>query len=178
MYTECISAFVAPSEKILPIPSTNKFYCLQDREYNGYRILDHNKKLSYYVIAKTVATRSHYRISRSPDGVALATLDQDQLNYKFSITDEHDNLLATIELVSSDTIKLQVAKDTYTSPVHIRGKQFEFTNTKNQIVLTIDKKLISLKDQYVVTFVENFPALIAPLVAVVIDDVYHLGPTN
>ena len=169
---------MAPSEKILPIPPTNKFYCLQDRKFNGYKVLNHNKDLAYYVIAKTAATRSHYRISRSPDGVALATLDQNQLHYKFSITGEHENLLATIELVNSDTIKLQVAKDTYTSPVHIRGKQFEFTNNKGQIVLTIDKKLISLKDQYIVTFVENFPALIAPLVAVVIDDVYHLGPTN
>ena len=164
-----------PNKDLFHLPERNKFYCFQEDKIHGFKVLDHKKQDLYEVLAKTVATRSHYRVRRIMDNVAIASIDQGQMASTYTMKDEGQNLLATIKILSPDEIKLEIGSNLYEGKSVVRGKQFEFRSKNNSLVLAIDKKLISLSDKYQVSFIENFPALVAALLPVIIDDYFHSG---
>jgi len=169
---------VPSKSSIFPMPDRNKFYCYQDKQLNGFKSLNHEKEEVYEVIAKSVATRSHYRVRRMPDGVAIASVNQGQLASTYTISDETGNELAKMRLADPSEIRLDLPGQNLIASSQNRAKQFGFKDGNETLVMTVDKKLISLSDKYEVSFVENFPALVAALIPVIIDDFFHLGTVD
>ena len=146
---------------------------MQDNAINGYKILDHRKKDLYEIIAKTAAIRSHFRVRRT-DGVAVATINQGQLEHKYEILGVQDQLLCQLEY-KQEKIFLDIAGQKYEAKAIARAKEFIFNNSSHQMVMTVDKKLVSKSDNYHIIFVEDFPSLVAAVIGVILDDIYHKG---
>lgn len=156
-------------------PSKNHTYCVQDSKISGFLIYgpDH-KDLMYIVTSKTATTRSEYKFRRAQDDVGLATLTRGQIPNEYTITGSLDDLLGKIKFKDKG-IDLQIAEDKYHAIVQNRAQAIEFKDKSNKMVLTVDKKIISLKDQYHLTGSDDFPHLVAQVLAVAIDDFYHHG---
>jgi hypothetical protein len=162
-----------PDSKFIPLPKNNQYYCQQDSELNGYRIYAEDKTTELLnAVGKTVTTRSFYRIRRSVDGVAIASLEQDRLENKYHILGTHNQKIAEFQ-ISKNGIDLVIGDLIYTSKSFQRGKVFDFKTKNGVLVMTVDKKLMSLTDTYHVVQSYDFPSLIAQITPIVIDDIYH-----
>lgn len=164
-----------PDSKFLPLPKSNQYYCHQDRELNGYRIYAEDKTTELLnAVGKTVTTRSLYRFRRSIDGVAIASLEQDRLENKYHILGTHNQKIAEF-YISNNGIDLIIGDLIYSSKSLQRGKVFDFKTANDVLVMTVDKKLMTITDTYHVVQSYDFPSLIAQITPIVIDDVYHQG---
>lgn len=151
-------------------PKTNTWLIRQD-DLNSYMVIDKkNKKESYKITLKTAATRSHYFISEGDDIVAEIEQAQLQNKYTFKIRGEE---IGTLNL-TEDKLILDYLEE-YEAKPNLRAKEFDFNNKAGELVFTIDKTSISLKDKYKIVYKEAFNALLPILVTICIDDFYHHG---
>lgn len=159
-------------------PEKNSTYLVEDPKLNGYKILSHDKKTELFeVIGKTATIRGHYRIRRVGDGVALGSVIREQIDNEYKLTGTLDETIGSVK-ISENTIELLVGQDLYKGKISNRSQTFEFNDNDSKLCLTIDKKILSIKDAYMVRGVKNFPYLISQMLAVVIDDYFHRGPTS
>ena len=159
-------------------PEKNTTYLVEERKINGYHILGHDKKTPLFeIIGKTATTRGRYRIRRSEDAVALGTITREQVNTEYTFKGALDETIGSVK-IHDNSIHLKVGNDEYKGKISNRAQIFEFHDKKDKLCLTIDKKILSIRDAYRIQGVENFPYLISQMLAVVIDDYFHQGPTE
>lgn len=123
---------------------------------------------------KTATTRGKYRFRRvaDKDNVGLGSVVRGQIDNEYLLLGTLDEKIASVK-ITQEGITLKISNDEYHSIPDNRAQTFEFHDTNRKLVLTIDKKILSLNDVYRITGVENFPYLIAQMMGVVIDDFYH-----
>ena len=156
-------------------PNQNSTVLVQEKKINGYKILSHDKKTElYHITGKTATTRGKYRFRRvaDKDNVGLGSVVRGQIDNEYTFLGTLDEKIAEVK-ITQNGITLTVSKDKYHCIPDNRSQTFEFHDANKKLVLTIDKKILSLSDVYRITGVENFPYLIAQMMGVVIDDFYH-----
>lgn len=153
----------------------NTTVLVQDPSINGYKILSSDKKTEiYHVTGKTATTRGKFRFRRvsDEDNVGLGSVIRGQIDNEYKLTGTLDELIAEIK-ITNDGINLTISGDKYHCTPSNRSQTFEFYDMNKKLCLTIDKKILSMKDRYKITGAENFPYLIGQMIGVIIDDFYH-----
>ncbi len=156
-------------------PNQNTTVLVQDKKMNGYKILSHDKKTEiYHITGKTATTRGKYRFRRvtDEDNVGLGSVIRGQIDNIYTLVGTLDEEIATVK-ITQEGITLTISEDNYFCMPSNRAQTFEFHDSDKKLVLTIDKKILSLKDVYRITGVQDFPYLISQMMGVVIDDFYH-----
>lgn len=157
------------------VPEQNITHLIEDKSINGYKIMSHDKKQElYHITAKTATTRGKYRFRRVAEGdnVGLGSIVRSQIQNEYIFYGTLDEEFGKLN-INDDGLVLHIAEDEYKGKSDNRAQNFVFYDDKNKLVLTVDKKLLSFNDKYEIRGVENFPFLIAQMIAVAIDDFYH-----
>ncbi len=156
------------------LPDRNHLHCVQTTK--GYNILNHDKSEElYHVMSKTATTRGKYRIREVKDAIAVGTISREQIQNEYIMFDSQDLEIGKIKIKRGKDIELVSSGNTYTASDIGRAKRFDFLDNDKKYVISIDKKILSLKDEYHIMFMDEINNVVAIMVAIAIDDYFHQG---
>ncbi|MHA2250845.1 MAG: hypothetical protein ACXAD7_10795 [Candidatus Kariarchaeaceae archaeon] len=157
------------------LPDRNHLYCVQDKSINAYKILSHDKSEElFHILAKTATTKAKYRVRKVKGSIAVGSIIQGVTHSDYKMLDNKDEELAKVR-ISDKEIEILVGNNKYTCSDFGRAKRIDFLDTEKKYALVVDKKILSMRDEYHIVFVEGFAEIVAVMMPVVIDDYFHRG---
>lgn len=150
-------------QKMLSIGATYKIKDMHDNE-----LLIAKRKI-FSLLPKFTVER--------PDGTVSGTVKANFWRTKWTLFDEMDTFLATIEFpfikLFGKSFKVHTPEGTYVSGTSFFTKKFELYAPGGEYAFTVDKQLLKIRDTFNIHSFGRLSAFITCISAIIIDEKFH-----